>query len=259
MIKKRLITCSVMLVTIVISGMFTNASAELKKAPKKASKSTSTYKFIYPKNEYSNVFSFAEEPMPANDSQVKRKLRHSLVKSSYNNIQSNILQDEAAKLFPIIVPILRSYGIPEDFKYLPLVEAGLKSGVSKAGAAGWWQFMPGSARTYGLKVGHGRDERYSIRKATIAACKYIKELHGDFHSWTLAAAAYNIGEIKMAKAIKEQGERNYFRMHFNPETGTYLYRIIAMKQVIERPELYGYKKRPVAYSLPPAEMMAFNY
>src|ERR1700712_3888778 len=247
MIKKRLITCSVMLVTVVISGLFICAKSDKKKTVKNTS---NYYKFIFPDTRFSNDFSFADEAVPLHDMRITRKMKHSLFKTSYNTVQSNILQVEAAKLFPIIVPILQSYGIPEDFKYMPLVEAGLKSGVSRRGAAGWWQFMPGTARTYGLKVMDGRDDRYSVRRSTVAACKYLKELYAEFGSWTLAAAAYNIGEIKMAKAIKAQSEDNYFRMHFNPETGVYLYRIIAMKQVIERPELYGYKKPYSAMQIP---------
>ncbi len=253
MIKKHLITCSVILVTLFISGLFIDAKTDTKKV----AKSTADYKFIYPKNDVSSDFSFADEAIPVHDLRISRKLKKSLVKTSYNHIQSNILQEEAVKIFPIIVPILKLYGIPEDFKYMPLVEAGLKSGVSKRGAAGWWQFMPGTARTYGLKVGKGRDDRYSVRRSTVAACKYLKELYAQFNSWTLAAAAYNIGEIKMAKAIKAQSEDNYFRMHFNPETGVYIYRIIAMKQVIEQPQLYGYKNI-YNFSLPPADLMAFN-
>ena len=256
MIKKYLITCSVIWVTVVISVLVVYG----KTAPKKVAKRTTEYKFIYPKNYRTSDFSFADEDVPVNDIRITRKMRHSLVKTSYNTLQSYILQEEAVKIFPIVVPILKAYGIPEDFKYLPLVEAGLKSGVSKAGAAGWWQFMPGTARTYGLKVQDGRDDRYSVRRSTIAACKYLRELHDQFNSWTLAAAAYNIGEIKMAKAIKTQRQANYFRMHFNPETGAYMYRIIAMKQVIEQPELYGYKIKKPTYivTLPPTDMMAFN-
>jgi hypothetical protein len=224
----------------------------------RSKKHKAEYKFIYPKNDPSTDFSFADEAMPVNDKRVTRKLRGSLRKSSYNSVQSYILQQEAVKLFPIIEPILKAYDIPEDFKYVPLVEAGLKSGVSKRGAAGWWQFMPGTARTYGLKVGHGHDERYNIRKSTVAACKYLKELYAEFNSWTLAAAAYNNGEIQLARAIRSQSEDNYFRLHLNPETGSYIYRVIAMKQVIEHPELYGYKKYYNIYSTQPTELVALN-
>jgi membrane-bound lytic murein transglycosylase D len=256
MIKKYLITCSVIWVTVVISVLFVYGKTDTKKVVKH----TTEYKFIYPKNYLKNDFSFADEGVPVNDLRITRMMRHSLVRTSYNTLQSYVLQEEAVKIFPIVVPILKAYGIPEDFKYLPLVEAGLKSGVSKRGAAGWWQFMPGTARTYGLKVQDGRDDRYSVRRSTIAACKYLKELYAEFNSWTLAAAAYNIGEIKMAKAIKAQRQANYFRMHFNPETGSYMYRIIAMKQVIEQPELYGYKIKKPTYivTLPPTDLMAFN-
>jgi membrane-bound lytic murein transglycosylase D len=255
MIKKHLITCSVICVLVFISGLFICGKTDAKKA----ARNKADYKFIYAKNDLSNDFSFAEEAMPVNDIRITRKLRRSLVKTSYSHVQSHILQDEAAKLFPIIEPILKFYGIPEDFKYIPLVEAGLKSGVSKRGAAGWWQFMPGTARTYGLKVGNGRDERYNIRKSTIAACKYFKELYGEFNSWTIAAAAYNIGEIKMAKAIRTQSEDNYFRLHFNQETGSYVYRVIAMKEIIEKPQLYGYGyKGGYTFSMSPSDLMAFN-
>ena len=118
-------------------------------------------------------------------------MQRSLQKHNYRNIQSNILQNKAAKLFPIIEPILQAYGIPDDFKYIPLVESGLDGGISSKGAKGLWQFMPGTARTYGLKVGKGVDERANVQKSNIAACKYIKELYAEFNSWTLAAAAYN--------------------------------------------------------------------
>ncbi len=144
-------------------------------------------------------------------------------------------------MFPIIEPILKAYGIPEDFKYVPLVESGLCEGTSPKGARGVWQFMPGTARTYGLKVGKGKDDRLNLRKSTIAACKYIKELYGEFNSWTLAAAAYNNGSIKLERAMNKQNEDNYFRMTLNRETGSYVYKLVAMKEIINKPAKYGYK------------------
>ncbi|MGZ3874396.1 MAG: lytic transglycosylase domain-containing protein, partial [Mucilaginibacter sp.] len=120
------------------------------------------------------------------------------------------------------------------------VESGLCEGTSVKGARGIWQFMPGTARSYGLKVGRGIDERTNLRKSTIAACKYIKELYGQFNSWTLAAAAYNNGSIKLAKVIRRQNEGNYFRMRLNRETGAYIYNLVAMKAIITQPKKYGY-------------------
>ena len=205
-----------------------------------------------------NDYSFANEALPVN-SGVYRKLQRSITKHNYRNVQSHILQIKADKLFPVIEPILKAYGIPDDFKYLPLVESGLKEGTSPKGAAGLWQFMPGTARTYGLKVGHGVDERKNVRKSTIAACKYIKELYAEFNSWTLAAAAYNNGSIKLARAINKQGEDNYFRMHLNRETGSYVYNLIAMKAVIDNPQKYGYGYGTYySYNLSNKSFIAYN-
>jgi len=216
-------------------------------------------KFIFTnitKTRPGNGYNFANEALPVNDVKVNNKLRHSIKQHNYLSIQSNVLQFKALKLFPVIEPILKLYGIPEDFKYIPLVESGLCAGVSPKGAAGIWQFMPGTARTYGLKVGKGIDERMNVRKSTIAACKYIKELYGEFNSWTLAAAAYNNGEIKLQKQIKKQDENNYFRMHLNRETGVYVYNLIAMKEIISKPVSYGFK--PVYAHTQISEFLAYN-
>jgi hypothetical protein len=201
-----------------------------------------------------NEYSFANEALPVNNSSVNRKLKHSLRKHDFKYVGSNILQKKALEWFPIIEPILRAYGIPEDFKYVPLVEAGLDGGFSARGARGIWQFMPGTARTYGLKVGKGVDERMNVYKSTVAACKYIKTLYAEFNSWTLAAAAYNNGEIQLARAINRQNEDNYFLMHLNSETGAYVYNIVAMKQVICQPAKYGYKPSYFKTS----ELFAYN-
>jgi membrane-bound lytic murein transglycosylase D len=184
--------------------------------------------------------SFCNEALPVNDAAVTRKLQHSLRKHDYKTIQSNILQTKAIKLFPIIEPILKAYGIPDDFKYMPLVESGLDAGTSSKGARGVWQLMPRTARILGLRVGRKRDERLNLKKATIAACKHIRDLYAEFNSWTLAAAAYNDGDGKIARAIDSQNEDNYFRMHLNHETGTYVYKLVAMKEIISQPEKYGY-------------------
>lgn len=238
MIKKHLLTCSVTLVLVFISSLFI-CGKTVKKTAVTVSRPTASLIFV--KKENPNDYSFANEAIPVNDAVISRKMRVSLQKHNYRVIQSDILQEKAGKIFPIIEPILKAYGIPEDFKYIPLVESGLKDGTSQRGAAGLWQFMPGTARTFGLRVGNGRDERMNVRKSTVAACKYIRDLYAEFNSWTLAAAAYNIGSIKLQKAINKQSEDNYFRMHFNHETGTYVYKLIAMKEIIEKPKEYGYK------------------
>jgi len=252
MIKKHLITCSVILVLAFIFKLNICSTT----VSKPAKKSHLTSRFIFTKNDATTNYSFANEALPVNNATINRKMQHTLMQHNFRNVQSNLLHVKALRLFPIIEPILQLYGVPDDFKYLALVESGLKEGTSPKGAAGLWQFMPGTARTYGLKVGHGVDERLNVRKSTIAACKYIKELYGEFNSWTLAAAAYNNGEIKLAKAINRQNEGNYFRMHLNRETGAYVYNVIAMKEIIASPSKYGYA---AVYSyVPPSQLLAYN-
>ena len=259
MTKRHLITCSVIVLLVIISAINicgTKASTTTKRTatiapPAKVFKS----KFIY-RNLDESDFTFANEAIPINDARVNRALRRSLEKHNYKHVQSDILQTKARELFPIIEPILKVYGIPDDFKYIPLVESGLCEGTSSKGARGLWQFMPGTARTYGLKVRKGIDERLNVRKSTIAACKYIKELYVEFNSWTLAAAAYNNGSIKLERAISRQNEDNYFLMHLNRETASYVYNLIAMKAIISQPGKYGYKKYAPVFK--PSELLAFN-
>jgi membrane-bound lytic murein transglycosylase D len=255
MIKKHLLTCSVTLVLVLISklNIFSTTITEKVAKPEKLGDRTS--KFIFVKSTAA-AYNFADEALPVNDARVTFKLNKSLRQHSFKNVQSTLLHRKAELLFPIIEPILKFYGIPDDFKYIPLVESGLKSGTSSKGASGLWQFMAGTARTYGLKVGHGVDERQNVRKSTIAACKYIKELYGEFNSWTLAAAAYNNGSIKMERAINKQNEDNYFRMSLNRETGSYVYKLIAMKAIIEQPTKFGYKN--YINITQPTQLLAFN-
>ncbi|MEO7215958.1 lytic transglycosylase domain-containing protein [Mucilaginibacter sp.] len=255
MLKKHLITCSVILVLVTISALniFGTEPVLLTKTTPKIKAYMAASLVFYKTEEAEAGFSFANEALPVNDKRVDLKLKKSITKNRFRNVQSNILHSKADKLFPIIEPILKAYGIPEDFKFVPLVESGLCEGTSPKGARGVWQFMPGTARTYGLKVRNGVDERLNLRKSTIAACKYIKELYGEFNSWTLAAAAYNNGSIKLARAINKQNEDNYFRMSLNRETGSYVYKLIAMKEIINKPRKYGYSnyygylQKPIPY------------
>jgi len=261
MTKKHLITCSVIFVLVIIStlniysamGSKTTVEPVVKPVDTTPAPIIRAVNYVPKSIAAENDFSFANEALPINDASVKRKLQRSLIKHDFKNVRTNILQTKALQLFPIIEPILRAYGIPEDFKYIPLVESGLCEGTSPKGAKGIWQFMPGTARTYGLKVRDGVDERMNTRKSTIAACKYIRELYVEFNSWTLAAAAYNNGEIQIERAINRQNEDNYFLMHLNGETAAYVYNIIAMKQIISQPGKYGYKTY-----FKPNELFAYN-
>lgn len=185
-------------------------------------------------------YSFANEVLPAEDPGILSRMKKMLTNYTFHKMQTTHLHRNAAKWFPVVVPILHAYGIPEDFKYIPLVESGFEAGTSGKGASGYWQFMPETARGFGLKVNGDVDERHNVRKSTVAACRYIKSLYREFGSWTLVAAAYNIGGNSLKRHMTNQNEDNYFKMKFNRETATYVYRLMSMKEIIERPRLYGY-------------------
>ena len=217
--------------------------------------------FIKRKPTTTIILNFADETLPLNNKKVSKKMKRSLRLHSFCRVQSNVLHLKAAKMFPIIEPILKEQGIPDDFKFIPLVESGFGEGHSSKGAYGPWQFMAGTARTYGLKVSRNHDERVNLRKATIAACKYLRELHREFKSWAMVAAAYNTGSPKLARLMRKQCQRNYFRIKMNAETGAYVYNLIAMKQVITDPQQYGYTyHKPAQGTITEfnGELLAFN-
>jgi membrane-bound lytic murein transglycosylase D len=261
MIKKHIIPCTVIIALLVMAKVFAynmpRAAKSISKEEDTTTTNTVTTKIRKPLSLMAQL-NFAEETLPLGDAKVERKMRKTLAAHYFSNLQTNTLHRKAAEWFPIIEPILAAYGIPEDFKYVPLVESGLSSGVSPKGAAGFWQFMPGTARMYGLRVNSNVDERKNLRKSTIAAAKYIKELYGIFDSWTLVAAAYNVGDNHMKRQINRQNQDNYFKMKLNRETGGYVYKLISMKEIMEDPVRYGYRapRALLAYNAEKAEAKA---
>ncbi|MDB5241904.1 MAG: lytic transglycosylase [Spirosoma sp.] len=150
------------------------------------------------------------------------------------------LQRRADSFFPIIDPILEKHDIPADFRYVPLAESGLRpKAVSRAGAAGFWQLMPGTARSLGLTVNSKTDERFNVYKATEAACRYLKALYSQLGSWSLVAAAYNVGPGYISGQLKRHNHRDYYRMHLPRETQYYLFRVLLYKEVMSRPDDYS--------------------
>lgn len=149
-----------------------------------------------------------------------------------------VLKAKTDIYFPVIIPILHQYNIPEDFKYLPVVESGFTNATSAVGAQGVWQFMPATAAAMGLEVRYNNDERNHLLKSTHAACRYLQQLYSQLHSWTLAAAAYNAGAGNISRNVKKQGSSDYYQLALNNETAQYIYKIIAIKQLFESPELY---------------------
>jgi len=253
MLKKHIVPLSVVATLLILAKVFAYQMPLAKKSLLKREELNTTI----PKTDRSETprslmseLNFAEETLPLGDIKVERKMKKILSAHSYGNLQTHRLHRKAAEWFPIIEPILAAYGIPNDFKYVALVESGMQAGISPKGAAGVWQFMPGTARTYGLCVNSKVDDRYNLRKSTIAACKYIKEMYIGLESWTLVAAAYNVGDGRLRKQINSQNQDNYYKMKLNKETGGYVYKLISMKQIMEHPVRYGYGK--------PKELLAYN-
>ncbi len=183
---------------------------------------------------------FCGECLPFDQSNVVDRWKHvfSLFRPHAGDLSS--LQQRAEAFFPIIEPILEKYEIPDDFRYIPLAESGLQArAVSRAGAAGYWQLMPGTARALGLKVGGRTDERFNVQKATEAACRYLRSLYDQLGSWSLVAAAYNVGPGFLKNQLKRQLHRDYYQMSWPRETRYYLYRVLLYKEVLSRPADYA--------------------
>lgn len=184
---------------------------------------------------------FAGERVPLERFDIREALDRELIVNSYFHSQTIRLIKLAPRYFRIIEPILKEEGIPDDFKFLAVAESGLDPRAeSYAGAIGFWQFMRGTARDYGLELDAEVDERYHVEKATYAACDYLKDAYEKFNSWTMVAAAYNAGMRGVDRQIERQKTTNYYDLLFVEETQRYVFRIIALKLVLEHPERYNF-------------------
>lgn len=156
--------------------------------------------------------------------------------------QSNTLFyfKRANKYFPLIEEILAKNNIPNDFKYLAIIESGLENVVSPAGASGFWQFMKGTAKDYGMEVNSEVDERYNLEKSTEAACVYLQKAYDKFGSWTMAAASYNVGMNGLSRRATDQSTNNYYDLYLPTETSRYVFRLLAIKEIFENKSKYGF-------------------
>lgn len=183
---------------------------------------------------------FAGEKVPMELFYVKEHLDRELTINTYWHSSTLLLLKRAERWFPVIEPILKKEGIPADFKYLALIESGLLQAVSPAGAKGFWQFLEGTAKDYGLEVSKDVDERYHVEKSTYAACRYIKDAYQKYGNWTLVAASFNAGMKRITETLEEQKGESYYDLNLNSETARYIYRILAAKEIFRNPENYGF-------------------
>lgn len=187
---------------------------------------------------------FAGEIVPVKDVDVYERLDRELLINTYLHSVTVLNFKRANKFFPVIEPILKEHGVPDDFKYLAVIESNLQNVTSPAGAKGIWQFMPATAKQFGLEVSPTVDERYHLEKSTVAACKYLLGAKEKLGSWTLAAASYNAGMNGIDSKRTKQDVEDYYNLLLNSETSRYLFRIIAVKQIMQNPEKYGFDFQP---------------
>ena len=192
---------------------------------------------------YPSAMDFCGEKTPLHVSDVKERFDRELIVNSNLHASTLIILKRANREFPIIEPILKKYGVPDDFKYLAVAESALINATSSAGAKGFWQFMPATAKEYGMEVTDEVDERYHLIKSTEAACQYLVNAKNKMGSWTLAAASYNGGLAGVNRQITSQGETNYYDLLLTEETHRYVFRILALKEIMQNPILYGYTFR----------------
>ncbi len=184
--------------------------------------------------------SFAGEAVPMDAEHVVNRLQKELNQKINHTSGTHQLYRRVLRYQDQIRNILREKGIPEDFFYMAMAESALSNAISPVGAGGFWQFMPATARSYGLVVNEELDERFDPIKATYAAARYLKALHNELDSWTLVAAAYNMGSPRLLRAMKAQQMESYYQLDLNGETSQYLFRILANKCIVEQPARYGF-------------------
>ena len=182
----------------------------------------------------------AGERVPIEKKDIRERMDRELLVNTYWQSNGLLLIKRANKYFPILEPLLKKHGLPDDFKFLALAESAFTDETSSAGAAGIWHFMKRTGKEYGLEINKNVDERYHIEKSTKVAAAYLKKSKERFNSWTLAAAAYNAGNYGIHKQLEKQQVTNYYDALLANETERYIFRIIALKEVISNPKKYGF-------------------
>jgi membrane-bound lytic murein transglycosylase D len=228
---KKIQVLGVVTLLVLVSGIFIYATSGEQK-DKQFKVGTAQY--------FPTEVDFAGEKAPLQIADVKERFDRELLVNANLHSSTILIMKRANRAFPIIEPILKQYGVPDDFKYLAVIESALMNAVSPSGAKGVWQFMPDTAKEKGMEVNDGVDERYHLKKATEAACKYLLQAKEKFGNWTLAAASYNGGMTGVNNKITEQKVSDYYDLLLTDETSRYVFRILALKEIMKNPTLYGF-------------------
>jgi membrane-bound lytic murein transglycosylase D len=212
-----------------------------------------------PKIDYSlpDTIVFCNQVLPVSDLDFIERLDKEIVVNTFYHSSTIGIMKRSTRYFPIIDSILRAHNVPLDFRYLAVIESGLQNVESPSGAVGFWQFMPGTAKEYGLEISAEVDERNHLEKSTIAACEYLLSAYDRLGDWTLVAASYNRGVKGIENDMEWQGVDNYFDAHLNSETSRYVFRILALKVILENPERFGYHPHSMGL-YQPLKLIKFN-
>ena len=225
-----------LLCVLIITVLFYNGINKSETDPITSTHKTYNIKALkFPEN-----LNLAGERVPLEKNDIRERMDRELLVNTYWQSNGLLLIKRANKYFPILEPLLKKYGLPDDFKYLALAESAFIDETSSAGAAGIWHFMKSTGKEYGLEINSKVDERYNIEKATKVAAEYLIKSKQSFNSWTLAAASYNAGNYGISKRLKTQQVDNYYDAKLPNETERYVFRIIALKEVISNPLKYGF-------------------
>ena len=232
-------------IAVVVCGLFIQAI----QSPEVASQTTETATKVEQQSsqilrvealDIPNVMTFAGERVPLQDTDVRERLDREIHVNTYWHSNMLLMIKKANRFFSEIEPLLKKYNLPDDFKYLAVAESGLDNVTSHAGASGFWHFMKATGKEYGLEINNYVDERYNLELATKVAAQYLINSKELFGSWTNAAAAYNAGNAGITKQMKRQDATDYYSLLLNSETGRYVFRILAFKEILSNPEKYGF-------------------
>ncbi len=201
--------------------------------------------------EIPSELTFSGEPVPLHDPDIKERLEKELIINMNKHASTILILKESGRWKSYLQAMLDSATVPQDFFYLAVIESELDPmSRSSAGATGFWHFTVSTAKEYGLEISDYVDERRDAEKSTRAASEFLKRAYKKFGSWTLAAAAFNRGSTGIENALKGQDTKSYYELYLNQETARYVFRILALKLIIEAPEKYGYSLSPSDYYKP---------
>jgi hypothetical protein len=235
-LPKLAIFFSMIAICVISCGLFINSSPETKSQTVEV---PGTYNAPV---EIPASVEFAGEKISLENFDVRESLDRELLVNSYFHSQTILYLKKSRRYFHLIEPILKKNNIPDDFKYLSLAESGFQERIiSPAGATGLWQLMKKTAIENGLEVNNEIDERYNMEKSTEAACRYLNHSYHQYGSWIMVAASYNAGIGGIKRQTELQDSKNYFDLLLNEETSRYVYRILALKLILENPGKYGFK------------------